>query len=56
MVDSIVLETQGKLGVVMLVMHNINNYTSFTWCYSIISPMIDITFVLRFWFYIMAKW
>jgi hypothetical protein len=26
MVDSIVLETQGKLGVVMLAMHNINKY------------------------------
>jgi hypothetical protein len=26
MVDSIVLETQGKLGVVMLAMHDINKY------------------------------
>jgi hypothetical protein len=30
MVDSIVLETQGKLGVVMLAMHNINKYISST--------------------------
>jgi hypothetical protein len=26
MVDSIVLETQGKFGVVMLAMHDINKY------------------------------
>jgi hypothetical protein len=26
MVDSVVLEIQGKLGVVMLAMHNINKY------------------------------
>jgi hypothetical protein len=42
-VDSIVLETQGKLGVVMLAMHDINKYISST-----ISFMIDNTFVLSF--------
>jgi hypothetical protein len=30
MVDFIVLETQGKLGVVMLAMHDINKYTTST--------------------------
>ena len=43
MVDSIVLETQGKLGVVMLAMHDINKYIP-----SSISFMIDNTFVLSY--------
>jgi hypothetical protein len=46
MIDGIVLETQGKLGKVMLAMHDINKYISSTCSYSTISPMIDITFML----------
>jgi hypothetical protein len=46
MVDSIVLETQGMFGMVMLAMHNINKYISSTYNYSTISSMIDIVFVL----------
>jgi hypothetical protein len=42
MVDSIVLDTQEKLGVVMLAMHDINKYISSTSNYSTISPMIVI--------------
>jgi hypothetical protein len=41
MVDSIVLETQGKLGVVMLAMHDINKYISSTCSYSSYSFMIE---------------
>jgi hypothetical protein len=40
MVDSIVLEAQGKLGVVMLAMHDINKYISSTFSYSSNSFMI----------------
>jgi len=40
MVDSILLETQGKLGVVMLAMHDINKYISSTYTYSSCSPQI----------------
>jgi hypothetical protein len=45
MVDSIVLETQGKLGVVMLAMHDINKYFFWTSIFSTISPLIEIPFV-----------
>jgi hypothetical protein len=41
MVDSIVLETQGKLGMVMLAMHDINKYISSTCSYSRYSFMIE---------------
>jgi hypothetical protein len=46
MVNSIVLNTQGKLGVVMLAMHNINKYIFSTSNYSTISPMIVTSCVL----------
>jgi hypothetical protein len=41
MVDSIVVETQGKLGVVMLAMHDVNKYISSTCSYSSYSLMIE---------------
>jgi hypothetical protein len=41
MVDSIVLETQGKLGMVMLAMNDINKYISSTCSYSSYSLMIE---------------
>jgi hypothetical protein len=40
----IVLETQGKLGVMMLAMHDINKYISSTCSYSSYSFMIEFSF------------
>jgi hypothetical protein len=48
MIEFIVLETQGKLGVVMLAMHDINKYISSTYSYLGISFMIEIAFVINF--------
>jgi hypothetical protein len=45
MVDSIVLETQGKLEVVMLAMHDINKYILLTFHFSTISTLIEIPFI-----------
>jgi hypothetical protein len=44
MVDSIVLKTQGKLGVVMLAMHDINKYISSTYSYLSYSFIIEFAF------------
>jgi hypothetical protein len=46
MVDFIVLDTQGKLEVVMLAMHDIKKYIFSTSNYSTISPMIVTSCVL----------
>jgi hypothetical protein len=44
MVDSIILETQGKLGVVMLAMHDINMYISSAYSYLSYSFVIEVAF------------
>jgi hypothetical protein len=48
MVDSIMLETQGKLGVVVLAMHDINKYILYASYFPTISALIEVPFIYVF--------